>query len=619
MSSFFRRALQALLLLQALAEGAFISYDNCLAPGIVNSNPLQLQFIPLFLNAVFNESAPSHNLNITVYGNVSGQAVQGPYPAFDDPSWNNTNETFGKIVDIGTADKYATLLADFDLLTYSAYNMDPTEFCPSLINASCPLGPVWPQYGYANASDPYTLPAFSVAHDFYSSYAFGTLSSTIRIISGDTGAPDLACVSANITPDLGPRISGLLTWLPAAVLILSGISTVAAAIWSPWGSSDIFKWSSNYGRDEDLLRLVTPGFGDVLGYIQFVVLTGSLSLVYPGFYQPAVSQTSWANLQFNESFVSHGNGTQSLMDGIYTYNGTYGLTRMSQLVGMTATEDMWACMAIWLLVICAAVVALCQLGFFGRWIYRKATDTQEEDLRQKNWPFTAGNVIRIVFNFFFLPIVSLSMYQLVVAPHSPTSVVVMAVILLVAVIAFAVWMLRMIFTTKPRSLLFDDIQTVLLYGPLYNTYTDQAAPFAIIPVFITFMRGVAIGAVQPSGIAQLIILAICEVILILTMNAFKPFHGPTSMNLWHTILSVIRLITILLSVAFVPSLGVNEASKGWIGYAILLCHACVLVFGFFLNSLQTIIEVIARMCGVGGHSQYGAQRGNSYTRLPVYR
>jgi hypothetical protein len=417
-------------------------------------------------------------------------------------------------------------------------------------------------------------------------------------------------VSAQITPALGSRIENLLTWLPAAILILKGLATLSAAIWSPWGSADIFRWSSNYGRDEDLLRLVTPGFGDCLQYIQFVVLTGALTLNYPGYFQPAVSQASWSVLLFNESFVSQEPGTQSLVDGVYRVDGQYGMTKMSQYIGMATPSDIWACMAIWLLVIAVAVVVLCQLGFFGRWIYRQVTNTSEEDLRKKNLPFTIGNLNRLVFNYFILPIVALSLFQLVVAPGAPTSVLACAAVLLVLVIVAAGLILRVIFKTKPRTLLFDDMPTVLLYGPLYNTYNDSAAPFALIPVFITFMRAVAFGAVQPSGIAQIIVLAICEVILILTLNGFRPFQGQTSMNLYHTCFATVRLITVLLMIAFVPSLTISESPKGWIGYVILLLHACVLVFGFFLNSAQTLVEVLARALGAGGDSHSGAIRGS---------
>ncbi len=455
------------------------------------------------------------------------------------------------------------------------------------------------------------LPAFTVTHTLYSSYAFTSINTILSLKSGDTNAAPLACVEASITPDLGNELIDTLTYLPLVVLILVAIATACAAIFSPWGSVDIFKFTSNYGRDDDLLRLVTPGFGDCLQYLQFIILAGSLSLNYPGFFQPVVSQISWSALMFNESFVSHGNGSQSLVDGMYVVNGSYGLDRMSQFVGMASDKDIWAGMVIWLLVIVIAIVFLIQAGFIARWAYRFISNTQQEDLRQKNLPFSVGNAIRIVFNYFLLPIVSLSTYQLVIASRSSGTTVGIAAVLLVFLICFAGYVLWLIATTRPRSYLFDDLPTVLFYGPLYNTYSDNAATFALVPVMLTFIRGIAIGAVQPSGIAQLVLLAICEVIMILTLNAFRPFHSPTSMNTFHTIFAVIRLLVILLSVAFLPSLSVRDTPRGWIGYIILLMHGMVLVFGFFLNACQTLIEVLARLAGAGGEEGVGggAARG----------
>ncbi|KAJ0374885.1 hypothetical protein COL26b_006901 [Colletotrichum chrysophilum] len=382
-----------------------------------------------------------------------------------------------------------------------------------------------------------------------------------------------------------------------------------ASVFSPWGSTDIFHWTTNYGRDEDLLRLVTPGFGDCLQYIQFVALTGGLSINYPGFYQPVVSQVGWSALMFNESFVSKSPGWQAIQDGIYVTNATYGLHRYAQMIGMSDVEDIWAGTMVWVCVIVGALFVLIQLGFFFRWVFRLISNTPEEDLRAKNIPFSVGNIVRVVFNYLLLPIVALSTFQLVVAGQSQEFAVALAVITLIILICFAAWLLYLIFKTRPRAVLFDDLPTVLLYGPLYNTYSDEAAAFALIPVILTFIRGITIGAVQPVGIAQIVILAICEVIYILTLHAFRPFQSPTSMNAYHTLFSVLRFATVMLMVAFVPQMGVTEGPKGWIGYTILLIHACVLVLGFMLNALQTIIEVTARLLGAGGDDTRGLQRG----------
>ncbi|KAL8948471.1 MAG: hypothetical protein Q9222_005347 [Ikaeria aurantiellina] len=601
------------------SNAVYIDFQNCLSPIIINSasqpQPL-LQFTPYHVWAAFNASAPSHTLNVTVYGNISGIATNETRPAWNDPQWLNPNKTLGKIVDEDQSNNHwSTFFARFNVLDYTPYDAPASRFCNNTIHQQCPLIPAFnvTSGNTTNPVDPADpkFPAFTVQHDMYSSFRFTTVSATLRVTSGDANKSPLACVAASITPDLGGSLSSILQYLPLVVLILVAIATAAAAIFSPWGSADIFRFTTNYGRDADLLRLVTPGFGDCLQYIQFIVLAGSLSLNYPGFFQPVVSQVSWAALMFNESFVSHGNGTQSIVDGIYKVNGTYGLDRMSQLIGMHADEDMWAGMVIWLLVIIAAVVVLIQLGFILRWGYRQLSNTQQEDLRAKNLPLSVGNAIRIVFNYFLLPIVALSMYQLVIAGHSRPVTVALAAILLFLLVLFAAFLLWLIATTRDRSTLFDDLPTVLLYGPLYNTYSDNAATFALVPVMLTFLRGITIGAVQPSGIAQLVLLAICEVINILTLNAFRPFHSPTSMNAFHTFFAVVRLVTILLSTAFLPSLGVDDAPRGWVGYVILLLHAIVLVFGFFLNACQTLIEVVARLAGAGGEEGVGggAARG----------
>ena len=452
-----------------------------------------------------------------------------------------------------------------------------------------------------------------------STYGFTTINAVLQIVSNDKAVTPIGCISAEITPYLGITSINLLTYLPLAVLILVGIATASAAIFSPWGTWDVFRWTSNYGRDADQLRLITPGFGDCLQYIQFIVLSGSLNLKYPGFYQPAVSSVSWSALMFNRSFVSQnrlvdGSGPVGVMDGIYVTNSTYGLGSMSQLVGMASDMNIWAGMMIWLLVIIAALTALVQIGFALRWIYRQLSNTREEDLRAKNLPFSIGNAIRVIFNYFLLPIVALSMYQLVIISrivneNSTIVPAVFAAITLVVLILFFGWLFRLITTANPRSYLFDDLPTVLLYGPLYNTYSDHAAAFALVPVLLTLLRGIAIGAVQPSGVAQLVLLAICEVVLILTLNAFRPFSSPTSMNAYHTIFSVVRLISVLLMIAFVPSLNVDQSPRGWIGYVILLMHGITLFVGFFLHSLQTLIEVIARLAGAGGEDGTATRGG----------
>ncbi|KFY37405.1 hypothetical protein V495_07197 [Pseudogymnoascus sp. VKM F-4514 (FW-929)] len=592
----------ALSLCLAPVQAVLVPFENCLPESYTDSVPKKLQFTPLFVDASFDASTDEHNLRFKVYGNVSGAYTNVNLPPANDPAWANPKITDGKIENLPQpVFKYTTLYNKINVVTYQPWSQY-LNFCDQVENGECPLGPAFS----ADMDNPDSLPYFRVSNSMDSSYAFTSLIATFLIINGDNLQPatNLGCISTEVTPDLGSSISGMLRLVPFAVLVLVAIATAVAGILSPWGTTNLFKWTTNYGRanygrDADLLRLVTPGFGDCLQYIQFVALTGGLSLSYPGFYQPVVSKFAWSALMFDKSFVTKGGGTKSLIDGLYITHGEHGLDHISQLVGMTGVSDIWAGMAVWLLSIIAVVTAAIQIGFFLQWAFRRFSRIQEEDLRSKNMPFTVGNVIRIVFSYFLLPITTLSMFQLVIAGSSPSFTVALAALLLLTLVIFAGWLLYVVASSRPRSFLFDDLRTVLLYGSLYNTYSDDAATYALVPVLLTFVRGIAIGAVQPSGIAQIVILAICEVINIVTLHAFRPFHSPTSMNAYHTFFAGVRFASILLMVAFAPSLGVTDGPKAWIGYAILVLHAIVLIFGFLLNAFQTIVEVVARLAGVG--------------------
>ena len=123
-------------------------FQNCLPASVRLSEPLQLQWIPLYVGATFDNKGPSHNLRVTVWGNVTGayDPTTVTLPAWNSEEWSNPNFTDGKIVDDpfpDTANLLTTLHSKIDVLTYEPYAAD-FDFCNgSLTNASCPLGPVF--------------------------------------------------------------------------------------------------------------------------------------------------------------------------------------------------------------------------------------------------------------------------------------------------------------------------------------------------------------------------------------------------------------------------------------------------------------------------------------------
>jgi hypothetical protein len=128
------------------AAAVQVEFQNCLSEAYLNGN--QLQFDALYVDAVFNTAEPSHNLIITVWGNVtgSGPGVVVDLPPYTNTSYWNSNQTDlgGKIEDEpnpSLADpKLTTLFSKINVLTYEPWN-ETIDFCSKLINASCPLGP----------------------------------------------------------------------------------------------------------------------------------------------------------------------------------------------------------------------------------------------------------------------------------------------------------------------------------------------------------------------------------------------------------------------------------------------------------------------------------------------
>ena len=166
-----------------------------------------------------------------------------------------------------------------------------------------------------------------------------------------------------------------------------------------------------------------------------------------------------------------------------------------------------------------------------------------------------------MFNYFIIPLVTVCTFQLTVTDFSKTYVTVCSVLFLVFLFGASGLISLNIWQFWPRSDLYDSLKNLLVYGTFYNTYREKNLQFFVVHLYSNILRGIAFGALQPSGIAQITILAAIEIVLILTIYGVKPFASPTSMNLWHVLFSFIRLLTVLLMMAFVPSINASAAVK----------------------------------------------------------
>lgn len=133
-------------------SAVLLRFENCISDSYLNSSPLKLQFVPQYLDAVFQSSDPDHNLNITVWGNVTGGGPETQFvlPPANSSYWTtNRTDAGGKIENLPVDNFFraTTLFNKVNVLTYEPY--EATEaFCDALLNRECPVSPVFSTNAY---------------------------------------------------------------------------------------------------------------------------------------------------------------------------------------------------------------------------------------------------------------------------------------------------------------------------------------------------------------------------------------------------------------------------------------------------------------------------------------
>ncbi|KAK6953486.1 hypothetical protein Daesc_005791 [Daldinia eschscholtzii] len=358
----------------------------------------------------------------------------------------------------------------------------------------------------------------------------------------------VGCLQANITPEISPALRGALRYAPLSILFFVLLVGIARSV------QDSLK------SPEASLRAVLPGFADCLQYLQFIFLTGSLSLFYPGFYQPVVSRLGWISL-FADDLVPSEYSYHGINDGIYevngTYGGTFGLELMTQTIGAPTTMNTWVNMVV-LIVVIAAFSALC-LEIF-RLLTR--SDGLGAGLLQ-----TFNRTLHVVLSYFMLPLIALSCYQLDNAAHLPYWHTLYASLFIVSIFVAFVWLFFQIPTRSLGILIFNGRKR---YHQISSSdgLTQQHKSFVIILFVLVFIRGITIGGLQISGQTQLAVLGACELVLLACIIQFQAY----SLFSIETVSAVVRLGTLLCMVAFVPGVASDNARSA-VGYLVLFTHA----------------------------------------------
>lgn len=455
--------------------------------------------------------------------------------------------------------------------------------------ASCPFGPGNTSFTFQfNVSDAYQGVSFN---------------SKFVIINSAETSNVLGCVEVETTSILKGYVWFPLVFCVLGITLFVGFTYLITVYLNPWtGTKNVYLYTSNFGRDSRVNRLITPGLFDLIKYLQFALFITCLSLNYPGFLQPVVSTFGWSSLLFTSALLALNDG--DLYDGLYTSNSTYGLENMAQVSQIAGPRYIWSSFIIWLLVISAGVLFISEVLAGATWLWRKYRE-DTFDLRTRNFSFLIGLMLRIFFNVFSFPLLTFSFFQCVLTSRTPSYLTALAVLVIAAWIGGASWLSWHLLRIKPRQAIYDDLPTMLRYGTLYNTYSDQGAKFFVVEFVTVFFRSLTVGAIQASGLAQIILLAVIELFYFFCILIIKPFEPETSMNLISCLFSILRFILVFLSLPFLSSLETDASSRQWLGYVILIFHGIVILL-YLMHGVQVVIEVVLRYKGIVADEMTGA-------------
>jgi hypothetical protein len=323
--------------------------------------------------------------------------------------------------------------------------------------------------------------------------------------------------------------------------------------------------------------------------MQWIFLSASLSLHYPGFLQPIASKASLFSL-FLTGPVTHGKVYSGVEDGIYSINGTYGgtagLEHMHQIVGAPSTIDTWVNMVIAVLVISVSTALLLEVVAISKRPTKRETAPSSQEPLSARLASRITAILRVLLSYFTLPLSALSFYQLSASQLLPVWHTVSAALLVLLIMLALTWLLCRL-PSRTIGLLMHE--TPKWHQEQGKQIHHAEKMYITVLVALTFIRGAIIGGLQAFGPVQLALLAASEFCLLFTIRWLQ-VHPWLSMS---TMAPVVRLVTTLMMICFVRGLA-DDSTRAAVGYAIVSLHAFTLVMGVLLPATCNVISIACK-------------------------
>ncbi|CEI61342.1 unnamed protein product [Fusarium venenatum] len=349
-------------------------------------------------------------------------------------------------------------------------------------------------------------------------------------------------------------------------------------------------FGSSYGIDRSLLSagqgplwatvFQVTGF---LRHLQFILLSTSITIEYPGFFIPVTNKVAWASLLFWKGPLHHGHSSPGIDGGMYVSNATYGLDFVTVTLGYpNMLNTLWnSLFNLAMLLVLAFVIFLSLIWYLSE---RQTSSPSLSSIMTK----AVGVTANIALCFFSVPLLLFMAYDLVLVGYLPNYRIGLAVLMMLIIIGansfFATRINRRSihhpFLAPEQPQMDDNAITYKQAWGYVRRHFSHSLPF---------FQAIFIGALQDYPMAQIFALVITECIssVELALQNGLQFYTTTS-----TYFSVVRLLAALSSFVFI--LSESQAMKQWAGYIVLGLHGAVILPGFALRAVYQLLPCISR-------------------------
>ncbi|CAO3564675.1 unnamed protein product [Mortierella alpina] len=222
------------------------------------------------------------------------------------------------------------------------------------------------------------------------------------------------------------------------------------------------------------------------------------------------------------------------------------------------------------------------------WFLAKESHLRGKTLQHAS-NFVAGNLLR-VWALLYTPLALSAMYQLTISGGTAMMAIASASLLILSVGA-TVFLTWRILRASSELQLFGDLGTLLKYGTLYNTLTEEGTLFFLVTLLVRFLWGLSVAMLSSYGIAQVAVLMVVELGYMLVIGLKWPF-AESGDNKIHLFLGFVRIVVTGCSIAYVHDLDTSPEVRQLFGYIQMALHLAVFIVMFALvlwNTIQVVL------------------------------